>query len=365
MVMTGVREGLPLRSGIQAQMNSVAAKVMGTLSTELRTKGFVSIPGVPGSPLRGTKPQSSPTDKAGIFREWCDQNSIEKFSGALPTLLQMLQIEDQPLRLLLVRELAKVKNKDTTMVLALRAIFDLSPEVREAAVAALQERNPQHYLPVFLQGLRYPWVPVADKAAVALCLLKPKGADLKLIELLDKPDPLAPFPHPKTKKPVVMELVRLNHMRNCVLCHAPSVDQKDLVRGLVPTPSEPLPRLYYAGQRGNFVRADITFLHQDFSVTLRTPDAKPWPEEQRFDFVVRLRPVKPTEGLAKRPQLGDYPQREAVRYALAGITGKEVSDPSLQRRKIRGITKDADHEPPTATKSEKKRLEKTTIPEKP
>jgi hypothetical protein len=172
MVMTGVREGLPLRSGIQAQMNSVAAKVMGTLSTELRTKGFVSIPGVPGSPLRGTKPQSSPTDKAGIFREWCDQNNIEKFSGALPTLLQMLQIEDQPLRLLLVRELAKVKNKDTTMVLAQRAIFDLSPEVREAAVAALQKRNPQHYLPVILQGLRYPWVPVADNAAVALCLLR-------------------------------------------------------------------------------------------------------------------------------------------------------------------------------------------------
>ena len=39
----------------------------------------------------------------------------------------------------------------------------------------------------------------------------------------------------------VQELVRVNHLANCLLCHAPSFQRGDLVRGAVPTPGLPLP----------------------------------------------------------------------------------------------------------------------------
>ena len=40
---------------------------------------------------------------------------------------------------------------------------------------------------------------------------------------------------------LVREIVRVNHLGNCILCHAPSTDRADLVRGAVPTPGQALP----------------------------------------------------------------------------------------------------------------------------
>jgi hypothetical protein len=84
-----------------------------------------------------------------------------------------------------------------------------------------------------------------------------------------------PFPHPRHGKPVVPELVRLNHLRNCALCHLPSADRDDPARGFMPVAGEPFPRHYYGGtdtqaleRTGDFVRADVTLLHQHFSVNL-------------------------------------------------------------------------------------------------
>ena len=103
--------------------------------------------------------------------------------------------------------------------------------------------------------------------------LKPKDALTALCDQLEQPDPRAPFRDPKSKRLVVAELVRLNHLRNCLLCHAPSSVAGDgLVRGLVPVPGRPLMQAYYAGSDGgsdNFVRADTTFLRQDFSANLK------------------------------------------------------------------------------------------------
>ena len=221
----------------------------------------------------------SPKEKIEAFKEWCDLNRVEKFRGALATLMQLLQVEDAEMRLMLVRELSKVQGVGATAALAQRALVDSAPEVRRAAVAALRERLANQYVAVLLQGLRYPWPPAADHAAVALLALKPAGLVPRLVDLLDQPDPSAPFLDQRTNKPVVRELVRLNHLRNCLLCHAPSANQNDgLVRGLVPTPGQPLPRLYYVSRTGNFVRADITFLRQDFSVVLTVPEAQPWPK---------------------------------------------------------------------------------------
>jgi hypothetical protein len=344
MRQAGLKEGLPLLSGPSSQLDPDTAMIVQTLSKNLRDMGFVSVPGTPvrvSSKSRGSVANGTPKEKIEAFKEWCDVNTIEKFRGALATLLQVLQVEDVPMRLLLVRELAKAPGPEATAALATRALIDLSPEVRQAAVAALEKRPSGQYVPVLLPGLRYPWAPVADHAALALRKLKPEGVAPKLVALLDQPDPSLPVLDQQTNKHLVRELVRLNHMRNCLLCHAPSANEKDgLARGLVPTPGQPLPRLYYAGQKGNYVRADIAFLRQDFSVNLPVAAAAPWPNEQRFDFVTRVRPAKPEEMEKVAAKLGNYPQRDAVLYALRGLTGKDGGATSAQWRKLLGLATD-------------------------
>jgi hypothetical protein len=378
-----VQSGLALRSEFNCRLDSATASVMANLSKSLRDLGFVSVPGGPparrtggralsgpGTPAdpfthkletlqgrvrRGPVPpettpaEESPQQKQEAFQAWCDRNKLEQYSGTLPTLLQMLQVEDVPIRLVLVRELARIQSAGSTTALASRAIMDLSPEVRAAAIAALQARPPGAYVPVLVRALRYPWPPVAGYAAVALRELHAEGAVPGLVDLLDQPDPSAPTVDPKTRQSGVCELVRLNHMRNCLLCHAPSVNKDDgLVRGLVPTPGERLPQLYYEGQTGDFVRADITYLHQDFSVVLRHPDSHPWPEEQRFDFVTRRRDVPADEVTRADKTPNIYPQRQAVLYALRGLTRKDAGDSSTRWRAMLGL-------------SEKKEMDKTAV----
>src|SRR5262249_7971657 len=107
-----------------------------------------------------------------------------------------------------------------------------------------------------------------------------------------------------------------------------------LVPGLVPVQGTPLPpsfsALYYAGAGGGtFVRADVTYLRQDFSLMLRVPDAAAyrWPEMQRYDFLVRTRPATEIEihrfqaGQAS-PALSEHHQ--AVLFALRRLTGHDA-----------------------------------------
>ena len=53
---------------------------------------------------------------------------------------QILMAEDVPLRLILVDMMADIPGKAATIRLAQRAVYDLSPEVRKAAIEALRER---------------------------------------------------------------------------------------------------------------------------------------------------------------------------------------------------------------------------------
>jgi hypothetical protein len=351
MKQAAFQSGLVLRSELNCRLDSATATIMAELSKDLRDMGFISIPG--GQPIRrprgraqGTPVEEGPQDQQKAFQTWCDLNKVERLSGTLPTLLQMLQVENVPVRLTLVRELGRIKSTGSTAALASRAIVDLSPEVRAAAVTALQSRLPSLYVPALLRGLRYPWPAVADHAAVALRQLAAEDAVASLVDLLDQPDPSLPVLDPQTGQYVRHELVRLNHLRNCLLCHAPSANKQDgLVRGLVPTPGERLPQLYYAGQTGDFVRADITYLHQDFSVVLPEKDLAKWPAEQRFDFVTRKQPV-PDEEVTKAGKTPDiYPQREAVLYALRGLTRKDAGDSSTKWRAMLGFTEKKKPEP--------------------
>jgi hypothetical protein len=126
-----------------------------------------------------------------------------------------------------------------------------------------------------------------------------------------------------------------------MLCHAPSSSKDDLVRGRVPVPGENPPPLYYAEQRGLFVRADITYLRQEFSVVQPVPVPGTWPGNQRFDYLVRTRPLTRLERarLEQPPKEKPAPardeQREAVLFALRELTGKDLGVTAEDWRPLR------------------------------
>jgi hypothetical protein len=241
--------------------------------------------------------------------------------------------------------LSALKGDKASAALAQRAVFDLSEEVREAAVKALKERPVKEYRPVLLAELRYPWAPAADHAAEALVNLDDRDAASDLAGLLDKPDPAAPF-QDKDKNWMAPELVRVNHLGNCLLCHAPSLAKDDPVRGVVPERGKPIPVVYYEDPRGDFVRADVTYLKQDFSAvqTVSGHDRGQWPRLQRFDYLIRTRELNKDEVgcLTSTEDAGawkpaTYPQREAVLWALRELTGEDAGDKSedWHRRLVR------------------------------
>ena len=92
------------------------------------------------------------------------------------------------------------------------------------------------------------------------------------------------------------------------------------------------------------VRADITYLEQDFSVVLPIKDPGPWPGEQRIDFVVqnkKLTPIQASNAVLKISQSPNR-NRNAVVYALRKLTGQSPVDNSYRNwKKI--VTDRQDH----------------------
>jgi hypothetical protein len=248
--------------------------------------------------------------------------------AAVPTLVQMLQPENTPLRKLLVEVLGMIKGKVATEALVNRALMDVSPEVRELALNELRHRPARDYRGLMVKALRYPWSPVADHASEALVTLGAKDAVPDLVKALNQPDPMMPVVY--RNLPYIREVVKVNHLGNCVLCHAPSVRRDDLVRGAVPTPGQPLPAAaltpQYYERGGAFVRADITYLRQDFSLMQPVDTPGVWPGNQRFDYMVRTRAatVAETEKITRYLKENRSPQREAMLFALQELTGKNL-----------------------------------------
>ena len=257
-------------------------------------------------------------------REWYDERAV-------PALVQILQPEARELRRELIEILGRIDSPRASIALAKRAVFDLSAENRAAATEALGTRPAAEYRKVFIDTFRFPWPPAAQHAAEALIRLDDQAARDDLTVLLDEPNPLAPY-HTADGKFAVRELVRINHLRNCLLCHAGSTDETHLVRGQIPYPDRRLPR-QYGGSRsrssGSFVRADITYLRQDFSVSHPVADHQPWPYIQRFDYLVRTRSLSPEEAAQHRHQISTTPNphRDAVLFALRMLSDKENVSP--------------------------------------
>jgi hypothetical protein len=352
--------GLPARSAGECILDEERAHLMANLSLYVRAMQ---------ARLEGRPAETEVFDSPGqrLMNEVdLDHLRLDRaLPGGLRTLMQMLQIRGPGVRLKLVNkatatpqqitpnqrqqaakglklleQTAAANSRDITEVLAQRALFDLSPDVRKAAVKALRSQPSSVSRPLLLEGLRYPWAPVADHAAEALIGLGDIEAVPTLVGLLDEPDPSLPHENANGKW-VVAELVRVNHLRNCLLCHAPSFREDDCVRGLVPTPGDPVPRGYNGTRQGTFVRADVTYLRQDFSVMHPVENAKPWPNVQRFDYLVRRRELTYTETAAHLASIAaagrdahpqSYPQRQAVLFALRELTGMKLGESSLDWR---------------------------------
>jgi hypothetical protein len=153
-----------------------------------------------------------------VLREFMMQETLRNKDatwlrpGAIPALQQVLGFEDLPVRLLLVELLTKIDGRVASLALVQHAVFDLSAEVRDAAIKGLDGRPREQYRAALLAALRYPWAPAADHAAVALAALNDAAAAPLLVRLLKEPDPSAPV----AKKDHLMkrEVVRINHTEN-------------------------------------------------------------------------------------------------------------------------------------------------------
>jgi hypothetical protein len=279
-----------------------------------------------------------------------DRANREAVSRArVAALMQVLAPGSPGLRHGLVQYLAGVPSVQATQALAKLALFSAEDEVRSAAVDALQVRRERDYTDILLSGFRYPLPAVNRRAAQAVIKLERKDLLPKLVGMLDELDPRAPVSQEVDGKKVsvVRELVRLNHHQSCLMCHAPGntpTVSPDALTAPIPIPGEPLPPPSQGYNNPTIpdilVRVDMTYLRQDFSVLMPVADANPWPEMQRFDFLVRNRELTEDEAKTYRERLTNQepghvpPHRQAALTALRELTGRDTDPTAEAWRKL-------------------------------
>jgi hypothetical protein len=269
-----------------------------------------------------------------------------RMAARVAALMQMLAPEPAPLRVGLAKYLAMVPRVEATRALAQLAVFAPEETVRQAALEGLVLRRERDYTDVLVRGLRYPLPAVARNAAAAIARLQRTDLAPQLLALLLEPDARAPVV--KTvggrEVPMVREVVRINHVRNCVLCHAPADSGKapltDVLQAQVPVPGQQQTPSF-GGYQNSFVtpdilvRVDVNYLRQDFSVMQPAADvrqtpgqAKPKTSTTRFDFVVRTRPLSAKDAAAWRLALAKAaggpltPYQRAALAALQQLAGQ-------------------------------------------
>ena len=175
---------LPWTRGVDAAKGLEEAQTLHILSINLRKMMMKSTPTGDIRPDAGSlKVQMTSSDSDGNKpAEW-------KKPAAIPTLMQLLQTENAPIRLLLIDLLAGIDGVEASTAIAQRAIYELSPEIRERAVQALAKLPAKEYRQVLLEGMRYPWPAAADHAAEAIAAMDSKDFVPDLVGLLNEPDP--------------------------------------------------------------------------------------------------------------------------------------------------------------------------------
>ncbi len=149
------------------------------------------------------------------------------------------------------------------------------------------------------------------------------------------------------------QLVRVNHHRNCLLCHSPghvsftggllAPPPSDIVTAAVPIHREPLPSSATYYQTPDLaVRIDVVYLRQDFSIKLRIPGADHWPDMQRYDYLVRTHVLTEEEAKHYRDKLTPRqagvlsPYHRAALAALRELTGRDAEPNAQAWRKLLG-----------------------------
>jgi hypothetical protein len=319
--------GLPVQDEKACQSTKEAARILREVSLRVRR---LEARGTPRGIVRGRSPAGSTyEDLPGRLDDdvlYLQQTAKAHRKNPLIVrpLEQMFQTERVEARMELISAIAGISGKEATQALARRAVFDLSPEVRAWAVKAIEKRSVDDARPLFLAALRHPWAPAADHAAHALADLNDQKAIESVTKMIDQADPRQPFMD--GKKWYVNEMVRINHLHNCLLCHAVSLGKDESVTAPIPTPGRPLPAVYYErSPRGlHFVRADIVYFRQDFSTVHKVAKPNMWPAKQRFDYFVRKRELtakeieKLTSNASKHKTVTpkSYPQRDALLYTV-------------------------------------------------
>jgi len=305
-------------------------------------------------------------------------NGESATQARIAALVQVVGPEGAQMGQQMVKYLATLSHVDATRALARLAIFSEDDKVRNDAVVALAVRREKDVNDILLGGLNYPWPAVAQRAADAIVKLKRTDLMPQLVEVLDRPDPRAPQVREKDSKKslVVRELVRVNHLRNCLLCHSPAspgaaaqmipnvnvdgrVERAAIPHGgkgglmaggpltaPVPIPGQQVPTPSPRGGYGQFaipdllVSFDVTYLRQDFSVKLQVANAQPWPAEQRFDFLVRTREITEKEAQTYRDLLrptrdGDLsPYQQVALTSLRKLTGRDAEPTATAWRRV-------------------------------
>ncbi|MSU76483.1 MAG: HEAT repeat domain-containing protein [Gemmataceae bacterium] len=273
------------------------------------------------------------------------------YRATVAALTQILMPESEHFRHGLAKYLATIPHIDATTVLANLALYSAEDEVRAAAIEGLKTRRERDYTETLLRGFDYPLPAVAKRAADALVKLERKDVLENLVKVLDRADPRLPIKKAGQEVSVMRELVKINHHRNCALCHAPGNTENvpdRILKVAVPLTSEPLPKPTEGGGYQStpsptpdvLVRIDMTYLRQDFSLMMPVNDAHPWPEMQRFDFLVRERVLTAKEAaeFEKCREIEEpgrlSPYHRAALYALRELTGRDTEPTAATWRKL-------------------------------
>ena len=319
--------GLPPGSGFGGQFGGIGQAQMG---------------GVPAGGQNFWQTFATLCDQEDAARPKSDKDAAEHATVArVAALSQILAPDSAEMRAGLAKYLTGVPHVEATKALARLAIYSPEDDVRALAVTALKVRREKDYTDILVKGLRSPLPAVAKRAAEAITRIGRTDLIPELVAVLDEPDPRMPAARDVggKKVAVVRELVKVNHHRNCAMCHQPgnpATVSGNVITAEVAVPGQPLPSMFEGYNRPQsspdlMVRIDVTYLRQDFSATLPVADAAPWPEAQRFDFFVRERKLTDAEAAVYAEQLTPKeagvvtPYHRAALAALRDITGKDAA----------------------------------------
>jgi hypothetical protein len=328
-------QGLPFQMGHKCRMDALIVDL------------FASAVGLTHETLRSAGASSVTTRSSDSVEQFWTRWNGQDAGVGVAALTQIYGPQTAERRENLASRLNAVDHPASTRALARAAVFDFDKHVRIAAVKGLKNRAKEDYTEILMAGLGHPWEIAARNAAVAIGQLQRQDLVPQLVAFLSQPDPREPYEEKVNGEPVTMvrELVKLNHHRNCLLCHPPPDNANQMPGGVfavVPTPGESFPMPSPGNPYGSIpsevmVRADVTYLRQDFSIMQSVGNAHPWPEMQRFDFFVRTRTLnadqvkehqkRKAEQVAAAPLSANH---KAAIEALQRLTGKENVEPTAE-----------------------------------